>query len=43
MEVVKTLMGIIGNFKGGKSVTPKFVQKHFPVSQKQWPNNGEVM
>lgn len=40
MEVVKTLMGITGDFRVGMSVTQKLVQKHFRVLHKQWPNSG---
>lgn len=43
MEVVKTLMGITGDFRGEMSVTPKLVQKHFRVLHKQWPNSGEAI
>lgn len=43
MEVVKTLMGITGDFRVGMSVTQKLAQKHFRVLHKQWLNNGEVM
>lgn len=43
MEVVKTLMGITGDFRGEMSVTQKLVQKHFRVLHKQWPNSGEAI
>ena len=43
MEVVKTLMGITGDFMVGMSVTQKLVQKHFRVLHKQWPNSGEAI
>lgn len=43
MEVVKTLMGITGDFRVGMSVTQKLVQKHFRVLHKQWPNSGEAI
>ena len=43
MEVVKTLMGITGDFRVGMSVTQKLVQKHFRVLRKQWPNSGEAI
>lgn len=43
MEVVKTLMGITGDFRVGMSVTQKLVQKHFRVFHKQWPNSGEAI
>lgn len=43
MEVVKTLMGITGDFRVGMSVTQKLVQKHFWVLHKQWPNGGEAI
>lgn len=43
MEVVKTLMGITGDFRVGMSVTPKLVQKHFRVLHKQWPDSGEAI
>lgn len=43
MEVVKTLMGITGDFSVGMSVTQKLVQKHFRVLHKQWPNSGEAI
>jgi hypothetical protein len=43
MEVVKTLMGITGDFRVGMSVTQKLVQKHFRVLHKQWPDSGEAI
>lgn len=43
MEVVKTLMGITGDFRVGMSVTQKLAQKHFRVLHKQWPNSGEAI
>lgn len=43
MEVVKTLMGITGDFREEMSVTQKLVQKHFRVLHKQWPNSGEAI
>ena len=43
MEVVKTLMGITGDFSVGMSVTQKLVQKHFRVLHKQWPDSGEAI
>lgn len=43
MEVVKTLMGITGDFRREMSVTQKLVQKHFRVLHKQWPNSGEAI
>ena len=43
MEVVKTLMGITGDFRVGMSVTQKLVQTHFRVLHKQWPNSGEAI
>lgn len=43
MEVVKTLMGITGDFRVGMSVTQKLAQKHFRVLYKQWPDSGEAI
>lgn len=43
MEVVKTLMGITGDFRVGMSVTQKLAQKHFRVLHKQWPDSGEAI
>lgn len=42
MEVVKTLMGIIEDFRAEMSVTLKPARRPFRESHKQWPNNGEV-
>lgn len=42
MAGVRTLMGIIGDSKVGRSVTLKSAPRPFPASQKQWLNNGVV-
>lgn len=40
MEVVKTLMGIIEDFRAETSVTLKPARRPFRESHEQWPNNG---
>lgn len=42
MEVVKTLMVIIEDFRAETSVTLKPARRPFRGSHEQWPNNGEV-
>lgn len=40
MEVVKTLMGTIEDFRAETSVTLKPARRPFRESHEQWPNNG---
>lgn len=40
MEVVKTLMGIIEDFRAETSVTLKPARRPFRESHEQWLNNG---